>query len=271
MGEGVERHEAAIAPSPDSDTTGIQLWITHQQLIERSQLVFELQCAKLLEDGRLKFAVASWRTTVIDREYREATSQQHLMKQRLFVTSAPLILHYLAGWSAVNVSDQWNFLITSARRKEEFTVQSASVLSLEFHKLRLFQIKSVAILCVPKRPAVASRVTRRHLRSGQHSGKIVHIMPGIIGKGRIVRAILAGNPRQVRAIELHRIEMLLPGIIFVANEIDRARCLIYSLHGKHFEIAACELVFQPGLARQRVFFIKAVEVNVRVPVSPACP
>ncbi len=81
MREGIQRHGAAVPPSPDRYAAAVELGILREQLIERGELVFQFDRAELVPDGDLKFAVAIGRAAIIHAENRITILRQQLMKQ----------------------------------------------------------------------------------------------------------------------------------------------------------------------------------------------
>jgi hypothetical protein len=84
-----------------------------------------------------------------------------------------------------------------------------------------------------------------------------------------VRAIFFRNARYPRSIELRRIKLPLPRIIFVAREINDAGTFIHRLNAKHLEIALRDLMLELGIRRQRIRLVEAVEIKLRMPIAPA--
>src|SRR5271155_1639450 len=65
--------------------------------------------------------------------------------------------------------------------------------------------------------------------------------------------------------------MPLPRIVFVSREKYGAGRFVYSLDSRHFVVALRELPLQLCVGGERILFVKAVEVEMHVPVAPARP
>src|SRR5208337_2014765 len=90
MGHRIQRHGAAIAPSPNGCAAAIQLRILREKLIESAELILEFDSTELVTYRRLELSVAPRSATIIHPEDRESLPRQHLVKKFLF---RPFIVH----------------------------------------------------------------------------------------------------------------------------------------------------------------------------------
>ncbi len=84
-------------------------------------------------------------------------------------------------------------------------------------------------------------------------------------------AIFARNSLQSRAVELRRVKLPLPRIVFVAGEVNNSGGFINAVDPKHLEISLRELALELGIGCERIPAVEAVEIKLRVPVTPAWP
>src|SRR3984885_16033813 len=96
-------------------------------------------------------------------------------------------------------------------------------------------------------------------------------MFAILGKLSGVHSFITRELLQARSIQLDREDMPLPGIVLVGGEKNSARRFVHSFDSEHLEIALRELSVQLRFPAERVLLIKAVEIQVSVPVAPARP
>jgi hypothetical protein len=60
-------------------------------------------------------------------------------------------------------------------------------------------------------------------------------------------------------------------IIFVARKKDSARRIVDALDPQHFKITLGYRAFQLRFCCQRILFVKAVEIQMGMPVAPTRP
>src|SRR5271169_2662138 len=126
MGHRVQRHRRAIAPAPYAYTAAIKLGILHEELIERGELVLQLNRAKLMADGGHELAVAPGSASIIEGKDREPALGQNLMEESggadIFLN--PAIGDELRSRTAVDVYDQRDLAGRCAFwREQKFAVE----------------------------------------------------------------------------------------------------------------------------------------------------
>src|SRR5207249_12305715 len=134
MSHGVQRHRSPIRPAPDRHSVFIQLRILREKLIDRSQLILELNSAELMPDCRLKLAIPSRSPAIVHRKNSEPFACHDLIEQR--TRPSPAFEYKLRRRTAVNIHDQRNLAVgRGVGRKQQPPIQSRSILRLEFQKL----------------------------------------------------------------------------------------------------------------------------------------
>ena len=106
-----------------------------KELIERCELIFQLDRAELMSDRGLKFAVAARGSAIVDGENRETLPRQNFIKRiRRFFQ------HGLRRRSAVDIHDQRNFAAgRGIRRQQQSSVKSGAIVRFELQKFRSAQ------------------------------------------------------------------------------------------------------------------------------------
>src|ERR1019366_567457 len=97
-----------VRPSPDGWARAVELRVLRVQLVERGELVFQLDSAALAAAGSRKLGASTAAAAIIEREDGEAFFGQNLMEQR--ISSAPCFLHHLCGGAPVDVHNQRQLL-----------------------------------------------------------------------------------------------------------------------------------------------------------------
>ena len=129
---GIERHGAAIGPSPDRHAVFIELRILREKLIERGKLIFQLDRAELVANRGLEFAVAARSPAIVNGKNREAFARQDFIER-----TRRSFQDHLRRRSAVNINDQRN--LAAGRRlrgKQQTSIERRAILGFELHKLR---------------------------------------------------------------------------------------------------------------------------------------
>src|SRR5580692_10786863 len=96
-------------------------------------------------------------------------------------------------------------------------------------------------------------------------------MLAILGKLGRVDSLIVRKLLQTGSIQLDRENMPLPRIVFVGGEKYGTGRFVHALYPQHFEVALRELPLQLCIGGKRVPLVKAVEVEVDIPVAPARP
>ena len=81
MRHGIERHRAAVRPSPDRHAVFIELRVLREKLIERGELIFQLDGAELVANRGLELAVAARSPAIVDRKDGETFARQDLIER----------------------------------------------------------------------------------------------------------------------------------------------------------------------------------------------
>src|SRR5580704_15605537 len=84
-------------------------------------------------------------------------------------------------------------------------------------------------------------------------------------------SIFLRDAMEFGTIKLHRVELTLAGIVFVAGEINQAGSLIHAIDAEHLEITLSERTFQLGVGSEWVCLVKAVEIKLGGSIAPAGP
>src|SRR5260370_12098935 len=102
------RHRAAIRPSPDRGASAVELRNLRVQLVERRELVFQFDRARLEAGRGGKFLTAIRGSAIIDRENRESFVRQKMVEEGR--GSTPCILDGLPPPTPLEIFFERNFL-----------------------------------------------------------------------------------------------------------------------------------------------------------------
>src|SRR5947208_6593879 len=225
-----------------------------------------------MADGGLKFSITPRRTTIVYRENGEAVLSHNLMKESFIMRTGPLIAHNLRPRPTIDIDDQRNLSTRlPSWREKQLAVEFRAIFSLKFKSLGSVQAKIIYISRIPERATRPACVACRQPRRCKHGREIVNVPLAVVRKRRFMCAVFARNSLQFRTVDLRRVKLPLSRIIFVTGEVNDSAGLINAVDPKHFEITLRELALELGIGRERPLFIEAVEIKMRVPVTPAWP